>query len=75
MLLPLDMLKAGETAEIAAVCGSAAWVGRMAEMGVREGCKLEVLQPGSNCLLKISNCKLCIRSCTESQILVRPISA
>jgi ferrous iron transport protein A len=75
MLLPLDMLKAGETAEIAFVSGAPAWVGRMAEMGVREGCKLEVLQSGSTCLLKISNCKLCIRHCDESQILVRPIPA
>lgn len=74
MLVPLDMLKAGEVAEIAAVYGDSAWVGRMAEMGVREGCKLEVLQPGANCLLKISNCKLCIRSCEESQILVRPVA-
>jgi Fe2+ transport system protein FeoA len=75
MLLPLDMLKAGEMAEIAVVSGDASWVGRMAAMGVREGCQLEVLQPGSTCLLKISNCKLCIRHCDESQILVRPVSA
>jgi ferrous iron transport protein A len=73
MLLPLDMLKAGEHAEIAVVHGDSAWVGRMAELGVREGCKLQVLQPGATCLLKISDCRLCIRSCENTQILVRPV--
>lgn len=74
MILPLDMLKAGETAEIAEVSGDSAWVGRLAEMGLREGCKLQVLQPGSPCLLKISDCRLCLRPADCSQILVRPVS-
>ncbi len=74
MLVPLDMLKAGEVAEIASVHGEPAWVGRMAELGVREGCQLQVLQPGSTCLLKISDCRLCIRSCDKTQILVRPVN-
>ncbi|MFO0936087.1 MAG: FeoA family protein [Gemmataceae bacterium] len=74
MILPLDMLKNGEVAEVASVEGDAAWVGRMAELGVREGCKLQVLQSGSTCLLKISDCRLCIRSCDKTQILVRPVS-
>ena len=75
MLLPLDMLAAGERAEVADVCGDPAWVGRLAELGIREGCKLQVLQPGSPCLLDISGCRLCIRGGDSSQILVRPVTA
>lgn len=75
MLLPLDMLSAGERAEIANVSGDPSWVGRLAELGIREGCKLQVLQPGSPCLLDISGCRLCIRGCDSSQILVRPVTA
>ncbi len=75
MLLPLDMLSAGERAEVADVSGDPSWVGRLAELGIREGCKLQVLQPGSPCLLDISGCRLCIRGCDSSQILVRPVSA
>lgn len=73
MLLPLDMLKAGEVAEIASVSGDASWVGRLAELGLREGCQLQVLQPGATCVLSISDCRLCIRSCDKTQILVRPM--
>ena len=71
MLVPLDMLKTGEWACVAEISGDAAWVNRLAEMGFREGCKLQVLQPGSTCLLKVADCRLCIRSHESSQILVQ----
>ena len=74
MLIPLDMLRTGEWADVAAVSGDAAWVRRLAELGIREGCRLQVVQPGSPCLLQVSNCKLCIRSCESSQILVTPVA-
>ncbi len=73
MLIPLDMLKPGEWADVAEVGGDSAWVVRLAELGLREGCRLQVLQPGSTCLLKIANCRLCLRSDESSQILVMPV--
>ena len=73
MLLPLDMLRAGEWAEVAEVAGGPDWVGRLAELGLREGCRLQVLQPGSPCLLQVSGCKLCLRGNDCTQILVRPV--
>ena len=75
MLIPLDMLKPGEWAEVAEVGGDAAWVVRLAELGLREGCRLQVLQPGSTCLLKIADCRLCLRAGESSQILVLPVCA
>jgi Fe2+ transport system protein FeoA len=75
MLIPLDMLKPGECAEVMEVTGDAAWVGRLAEMGIRTGCQLQVLQPGSPCLLQVAECKLCLRGCESSQILVQPVLA
>lgn len=75
MLLPLDMLSAGEVADVADVCGDPSWVGRLAELGIREGCRLQVLQPGSPCLLDVAGCRLCLRGCDSTQILVRPVSA
>jgi len=74
MLLPLDVLKAGEWADVAEVSGDPAWVGRLAELGVRQGCRLQVLQPGSPCLLQIADCKLCLRGGESAHILVRPVS-
>ncbi len=74
MLLPLDVLKAGEWADVAEISGDPAWVGRLAELGVRQGCRLQVLQPGSPCLLQIAECKLCLRGGESTNILVRPVS-
>ncbi len=75
MLLPLDMLNAGECADVAEITGDPAWVGQLAELGIRQGCRLQVLQPGSPCLLQVADCKLCLRSGECSRILVRPVSA
>ena len=74
MLMPLDMLQAGEWAEVAEVTGQQDWVGRLAELGIRQGCRLQVVQPGSPCLLNVAGCKLCLRGTECSQILVRPVS-
>jgi Fe2+ transport system protein FeoA len=74
MLLPLDMLRAGEVAEVEEVSGHDAWVGRLADLGIRRGCRLRVVQPGSPCLLDVGGCKLCLRGGECSQILVRPVA-
>jgi ferrous iron transport protein A len=71
-LLPLDCLHSGEWAEVVEVTGEPRWVGRMAELGVRRGSVLRVLQPGSPCLLEIGGCRLSLRTDSALQILVRP---
>lgn len=71
MLMPLDMLQAGEWAEVEEVSGPL--IGRLAELGIRQGCRLQVVQPGTTCLLNISGCKLCLRPGECSLILVRPV--
>ena len=75
MLVPLDLLNVGEVAEVAEVCGEAATVGRLAELGLRQGCRLQMLQPGAPCLLQVDNCRLCLRGSDCTQVLVRPVSA
>jgi Fe2+ transport system protein FeoA len=73
MLLPLELLDGGDWAEVAEVCGEPGWVCRMAELGVRTGCRLQVLQPGRPCLLQVGGCRLCLRGDAAAQILVRPM--
>jgi ferrous iron transport protein A len=75
MLLPLDMVRAGEWAEVEEVSGQADWVGRLAELGIRRGSRVQVVRPGSTCLLSVAGCKLCLRGGECSQILVRPVPA
>lgn len=72
--MPLEMLRQGEWADVAEVSGDACWIGRMAELGIRAGCRLQLLQEGSPCLLSIGGCRLCLRGDSCSQILVRPLA-
>lgn len=74
-LLPLEMLRTGEWADVAEVHGEPGWVGRMAEMGIRTGCRVQMVQDGSPCLLNIDGCRLCLRGDACSRIFVRPLSA
>jgi ferrous iron transport protein A len=73
-LMPLEHLHAGEWADVADVTGEPGWVTRLAEMGVRIGCRLLVLQPGSPCLLQIGESRLSLRGGLATQILVRPVA-
>jgi ferrous iron transport protein A len=72
MLLPLELLGSGEWAEVAEVTGEPTWVGRLAELGVRIGSRLQVLQPGRPCLLQVAGSRLSLRGDLAMQILVRP---
>lgn len=74
MLMPLDMVNAGEWAEVEDVSGVPEWVGRLADLGIRQGCRLQVVRPGVTCLLSVAGCKLCLRGGECSQILVRPVA-
>lgn len=75
MLLPLDWLRPGEWADVAEVSGEPGWVNRMAELGIRSGSRLCVVQAGSPCLLQVAGTRLCLRGDDGSRILVRPCAA
>jgi Fe2+ transport system protein FeoA len=73
-LLPLELLRIGEWADIAEVMGEPSWVGRLAELGVRAGCRLQMLQRGSPCLLQVGGCRLSLRPDWATRIWVRPLA-
>lgn len=73
--LPLEFLSAGEWADVAEVLGEPAWVGRMAELGIRAGCRVQMLQGGSPCLLQVNGSRLCLRGEQAMQVLVLPLAA
>jgi len=73
-LLPLEMLDRDAWADVAEVHGEHHWVSRLAELGLRTGCRLRVLQPGRPCLLQVGECRLCLRGDACGQILVRLVS-
>jgi Fe2+ transport system protein FeoA len=73
-LLPLEHLRSGEWGDVEHVDGEPAWVGRMAELGVRVGSRLCMLQPGTPCLLDVAGCRLCLRGDALMRILVKPVA-
>jgi ferrous iron transport protein A len=73
-LIPLDLIGSGEWAEVAEVSGEPAWVGRLAELGVRTGSRVQVLRPGRPCILRVEGCRLSVRPGRDTQILVRPVA-
>jgi Fe2+ transport system protein FeoA len=45
---------------------------RLRELGFHEGALVQVIQSGSPCIIRLDNCKLCLRDCEMSQVMVRP---
>ena len=74
-LLPLELLDRNAWADVAEVTGEHHWVSRLAELGLRTGCRLRMLQPGRPCLLQVGECRLSLRGGEIGQILVRPVPA
>ena len=74
VLMPVELLSAGEWAEVVEVTGEPHCVHRLAEMGVQAGCRVRVLQPGAPCLLQVGGARLSLRSDCRLQLLVRPVA-
>src|SRR5207244_1900503 len=67
-LLPLELLRPGEWAEVAEVHGEPGWVCRMAELGVRSGCRLQMLRGGCPCLFLLGGTRLSLRGEDAMQV-------
>jgi Fe2+ transport system protein FeoA len=74
-LFPLEYLRPGEWADVAEVTGEPGWAGRLAELGLRTGCRLLLLQSGRPCLLQIGGSRLSLRGDEGTRILVRPVKS
>ena len=70
-LIPLRLLPVGRSAEVAAVVGAPEQIHRMRELGLREGARIEMLQAGSPCLLRMSGAKYGFRADELTSVLVR----
>lgn len=69
-ILPLELLAAGETARICDVAGSQTLVHRLAEMGLREGVTVHMLQPGRPCIVAVANHRISFRGDESACIMV-----
>ena len=72
-LLPLHLLKRGEMALIEELMGQDDdLVHRLQELGLRAGVPVEMLQPGSPCIVRVADRRLSFRDADVFRILVRP---
>lgn len=74
LLVPLEYLNAGEWADVMEVHGEPSWIARMAELGIRSGHRVQVLQSGSPCIVQVGGARFSIRFDLTVQVLVRPIA-
>ena len=74
-IIPLSLLSAGQFAEVFNVAGISDYSKRLGELGFRQGVRVQMVQPGSPCIVRLDNSKLCFRGEDASSILVRPGAA
>jgi len=70
--VPLQMLDAGQIAAVTDVIGQRDTVHRLHELGLRRGAEVEMIQPGSPCIVRLEGHRLCLRSDELLNVLVTP---
>jgi Fe2+ transport system protein FeoA len=70
-LLPLFQLEPGQRARIRQLMGMPDQVHRLEELGLRAGSTVEMVQPGSPCIVRLDGGKLCFRGTEAFSVLVR----
>jgi ferrous iron transport protein A len=74
-LTPLSALRPGDFAQIDSIVGTTELVRHLAEIGLRSGAQLEMIQQGATCILRIDGTKLCVRGDELLRVMVTPLPA
>ena len=69
-VLPLELLRANEVASIVELIGDESQIHRLAEMGLRIGASIRMINPGAPCLLAIDGKRLSLRLNENLDVLV-----
>jgi ferrous iron transport protein A len=70
-VLPLVQLLPGQTAQVCQLMGLPDQVHRLEELGLRTGTRVEMVQAGSPCIIRLEGSKLCFRENEAFSVLVR----
>lgn len=70
-LLPLHLLSAGQSACVDQLIGGADEVHRLQELGLRVGTRIEMLQRGTPCIIRLEGARLAFRQHESCHVLVR----
>jgi Fe2+ transport system protein FeoA len=71
-LVPLHFLPAGKNCRVAQIIGCPEQVQRVKELGICDGCEIEIVRSGSPCIIRTGSQTLCLRMSELLSVLVRP---
>jgi ferrous iron transport protein A len=69
-IVPLELLQAGQQGRICELDGSPTLVHRLEEMGLREGARVQMVRPGSPCILALDHQRYSLRLDEAATVLV-----
>lgn len=69
--IPMQMLRAGETAVVDTLVGDAASTNRLRELGLQDGVEVQMVRTGSCCIVRLGNRRLGFRADDTASVLVR----
>ena len=70
-VLPLRLLPSGRAGHVSQVLGDTESVRRLAELGMAQGARVEMLQRGSPCIVRLDGGRLCFRDGELLNVLVQ----
>ncbi len=74
-LLPLDLLRSGEVAEVVEVSGDPSRVHQLAEIGLHRGCSIRMVRSGQPSILIVDGRRMSIRLNQDITIYVSPFAS
>jgi Fe2+ transport system protein FeoA len=69
--IPMQMLKAGETAVVDGLVGDAGSTNRLRELGLQVGVEVQMVRSGECCIIRLGSRKLGFRADETANVLVR----
>ena len=73
--IPLRSLRAGQSGRVARLTGNDDLVHRLRELGLRVGARIQMIQPGNPCIIRLDGQKFGFRADGAARVLVRPAKA
>ncbi len=70
--IPLDCLKAGESAQVVDIEGDTTLLTRLQEIGLNVGSRVRMVLPGSPCIISLAGNQFSLRTDDLATVLVEP---
>ena len=74
-LVPLALLRAGQAGRVGEVLGTMELVHRLREMGLYDGAAVQMIRPGSPCIIRLHGQRLGFRTDDLVRVMVRVSAA